>query len=109
MVPPPRNLAADAHECIMGSGSKARRIQGCGAMILAPAVQFPSNPSLAEPMIAFTAPNVIVRHEPFENPHEKRIPHGASTDALGLSPSEAGDSLFLPRARSGERPSRRLA
>src|SRR5271163_3691578 len=33
MVPPPRNYAADAHECIMGSGRKARRIQGCGAMI----------------------------------------------------------------------------
>src|SRR5271168_1661775 len=38
-------------------------------------------------MIAFAAPNVIVTREPVENPHEKRIPHGASTDALGLSPA----------------------
>src|SRR5271163_3754676 len=38
-------------------------------------------------MIAFAAPNVIVRRQPVENPHKERIPHGASTDALGLSPA----------------------
>src|SRR5271168_4760334 len=38
-------------------------------------------------MIAFAAPNVTVTREPVENPHKKRIPHGASTDALGLSPA----------------------
>ena len=40
-------------------------------------------------MIAFAAPNITVTREPVENPHKKRIPHGASTDALGLSPAFA--------------------
>src|SRR5271163_1705429 len=29
-------------------------------------------------MIAFAAPNVIVRRQPVENPHKERIPHGLS-------------------------------
>ena len=52
MVPPPRNYAADAHECIMGSGRKARRIQGCGAMIGRPRHSSPRDFRLAEPMAA---------------------------------------------------------
>ena len=56
MVPPPRNYAADAHECIMGSGRKARRIQGCGAMILRPRYGSPRDFRLAEPMAAPVGP-----------------------------------------------------
>jgi hypothetical protein len=68
MVPPPRNYAADAHECIMGSGRKARRIQGCGAMIGRPRHSSPRDFRLAEPMAAPRAPDIIVRRQP----HERR-------------------------------------
>jgi len=64
MVPPPRNYAADAHECIMGSGRKARRIQGCGAMIGRPRHSSPRDFRLAEPMAAPRAPDIIVRRQP---------------------------------------------
>src|SRR5271170_2978853 len=53
-------------------------------------------------MIAFAAPKVIVRREPVENLHKKRIPHGASTDALGLSPVRSGRQPF-PSARTQDR------
>ena len=64
MVPPPRNYAADAHECIMGSGRKARRIQGCGAMILRPRYGSPRDFRLAEPMAAPRAPDNVVKRRP---------------------------------------------
>jgi hypothetical protein len=35
MGPPPRNFAADAHECIMVRAFAAHRIQGCGAIVRA--------------------------------------------------------------------------
>ena len=69
MVPPPRNYAADAHECIMGSARKARRIQGCGAMIGRPRHSSPRDFRLAEPMAAPRAPDIIVRSR---NWHERR-------------------------------------
>src|SRR5579863_4380656 len=83
MVPPPRNYAADAHECIMGSGRKARRIQGCGAMIGRPRHSSPRDFRLAEPMAAPRAPDIIVRRQPTRetslvvsriSPREKIIP-----------------------------------
>src|SRR6202522_3380884 len=64
MLPPPRNYAADAHECIMGSGRKARRIQGCGAMIRRPRHSSPRDFRLAEPMAVPRAPDIIVRRQP---------------------------------------------
>ena len=99
MVPPPRNYAADAHECIMGSGRKARRIQGCGAMIGRPRHSSPRDFRLAEPMAAPRAPDIIVRRQPTRetslvvsriSPRERegaRMPMCASTKALGSSTS----------------------
>jgi hypothetical protein len=81
MVPPPRNYAADAHECIMGSGRKARRIQGCGAMIGRPR---------QVPLAIFASPN--------------RWPlRGLRTSSSGANPHErrASSSVENPPEREG--------
>ena len=114
MVPPPRNYAADAHECIMGSGRKARRIQGCGAMIGRPRYGSPRDSRLAEPMAAPRSPDIIVRRQPTRETslvvsrkspeREARTPMCASTKALGSSTS---GGLCPPARASGERSSAR--
>ena len=62
MVPPPRTTPPMPGG--MGSGRKARRIQGCGAMIGRPRHSSPRDFRLAEPMAAPRAPDIIVRRQP---------------------------------------------
>ncbi len=117
MVPPPRNYAADAHASWV-RGRKARRIQGCGAMIGCPRHSSPSRFSPSPNRWPLRGPRTSSSSA---NPHERRasssvenspeserarMPMCASTKALACRRAAA----FVPHARGrGERSSERWA
>ena len=102
MVPPPRNYAADAHECIMGSGRKARRIQGCGAMIgRSPRPWFPSR--------FFASPNRWPLRGPRTSSSRRQPTHERRASSSVENPPGREEGRACPCAPRRRRSARRRA
>ena len=105
MVPPPRNFAADAHECIMVRVARPAEYKVV-ARDLAPAAQFPSRRRLAEPMAAPRSRGCGKRRASlrryggalspsFSTTNPSASPQGAKTPKRSAHPSRLDENAFF--------------